>query len=114
MDVRLIKGDIDLMINGVNEVVLGEMIKHYLVIGLIVVFVISFTFFIIKRLGLNSIKKYSIIGASSIFVVFFVFQSFGYNFFIIFSLIEWTTKFIFPWIVLYWLIRAIKIVEKKS
>ncbi|WP_227940387.1 hypothetical protein [Alkalihalobacillus deserti] len=102
------------MINGVNEVVLGEMIKHYLVIGLIIVLVISFTFFIIKRSGLNLIKKYFIIGASSIFVVLFVLQSFGYNFFIIISLIEWTTKFIFPWIVLYWLIRAIKTLEKRK
>ncbi|KOR85724.1 hypothetical protein AM233_18095 [Bacillus sp. FJAT-22058] len=97
----------------VTGVTLVEMIKHYLVIGLIVVLVISLTFYIIRRLGLDSTRKYSIIVASSIFVLFIVLQSFGYNFFIVFSLIEWTTKFVFPWIVLYWLIRAIKTLENR-
>ncbi|MCM3757302.1 hypothetical protein M3197_07340 [Sporosarcina aquimarina] len=27
--------------------------------------------------------------------------------------IEWTTKFILPWVVLYWLIKLIKVLERK-
>ncbi|MDV2685648.1 hypothetical protein RYX56_14885 [Alkalihalophilus lindianensis] len=97
----------------VNGVAFGDWIMHYLVIGLIVALVISIAFFMIRSLDLNALGKYSIIGFSSIIVVFFLLQSFGYNFFIVFSFIEWSTKFVLPWIVLYWLIRAIKIVEKR-
>jgi hypothetical protein len=96
-----------------NGVVVGEIIMRYLVIGLIVALITVFAFFIIMRLDLRSVGKYSIIGVSSIFVVFLLLQSFGYHFFIVFSLIEWLTKFILPWIVLYWLIRAIKMVENR-
>ncbi|WP_368505133.1 hypothetical protein AB3N04_05660 [Alkalihalophilus sp. As8PL] len=96
-----------------NGVVLGEIIMRYLVIGLIVALITVFAFFIIMRLDLNALGKYSIIGVSSIFVLFLLLQSFGYHFFIVFSLIEWLTKFVLPWIILYWLIRAIKIIEKR-
>ena len=33
--------------------------------------------------------------------------------YIIPNVIEWATKFILPWIVLYWIIRLIKNLEKK-
>ncbi len=99
---------------GGHDVYWSGMLYHFIVTGLIVLLVISLTFFIIRRLRLNPMGKYSIIVASTIFVLFTVIRSFGYDFFIIFSFIEWTTKFVFPWIVLYWLIRAIKTLEKRG
>ncbi|WP_232824189.1 hypothetical protein [Paraliobacillus zengyii] len=39
------------------------------------------------------------------------FSSINYSYIIV-SLIEWSTKFIFPWIFLYWFIRLVKTKEK--
>jgi len=30
------------------------------------------------------------------------------------NLIEWATKFVLPWIILYWLIRLVKGIEKNN
>ncbi|GAB3056596.1 hypothetical protein GCM10027286_20330 [Virgibacillus ainsalahensis] len=32
----------------------------------------------------------------------------------IFRLIEWPTMFVLPWIILYWLIRLVKALEKRN
>jgi hypothetical protein len=57
--------------------------------------------------------KYFIIAAGMFAALNVVFPYFGYQFYFILEFVEWTTKFIFPWIVLYWVIRVIKAVEKK-
>jgi hypothetical protein len=60
-----------------------------------------------------SMKNYLIIISVIILGLFITLPFFGIENFIVFSLIEWTTKFVLPWVVLYWLIRAIKVLEKK-
>lgn len=57
-------------------------------------------------------KTNLIIGAVVILGLFLALPLFGIESFILFRLIEWTTKFILPWVVLYWLMRAIKTLEK--
>jgi hypothetical protein len=89
------------------------MLHNFLFVLLIVVFLIAFTLFI-RRRNLNQTQKYSIIAAASLLAFLFVMSYFGYQFYFIFSLIEWATKFVLPWVVLYWLVRAIKVLEKKS
>ncbi|ARK32257.1 hypothetical protein [Halalkalibacter krulwichiae] len=39
---------------------------------------------------------------------------FGYSIYFFLGMIEWATKFILPWIILYWLIRLILSLEKKN
>ncbi|MEC2158485.1 hypothetical protein [Virgibacillus halodenitrificans] len=55
-----------------------------------------------------------IIGIVILLILFIVLPLFGINNFFIFDLIEWATKFVFPWVVLYWLIRTVKYLEKKG
>ncbi|WP_088103084.1 hypothetical protein [Halalkalibacter urbisdiaboli] len=57
-------------------------------------------------------KTYLIIGVV-ILGLFVALPFFGIASSILPSLIEWSTKFILPWVFLYWLIRAIKTLEKK-
>ncbi|MGO4890642.1 hypothetical protein ACJ2A9_23150 [Anaerobacillus sp. MEB173] len=54
-----------------------------------------------------------VIGGVLILGLFLVIQFFGFTNSIIFSAIEWSTKFILPWVFLYWLIRTVKALEKK-
>jgi hypothetical protein len=68
---------------------------------------------ILLRGGILFMKTYLIIGAVVILGLFLALPFFGIASSILFSLIEWTTKFILPWVVLYWLVRAIKTLEKK-
>lgn len=48
------------------------------------------------------------------FIIELILNSFGISISFIPDLIEWITKFVFPWVVLYWLIRAVKTLEKKG
>ncbi|MFA9557625.1 hypothetical protein ACERII_09995 [Evansella sp. AB-rgal1] len=56
--------------------------------------------------------KYSLyfgVGLVVLFVIFISFDYIGYNAFgILVPLIEWGTKFILPWIALYWFIQFVK------
>ena len=36
----------------------------------------------------------------------------GINTTIIFQLIEWSTKFILPWVILYWLVKMVKALDQ--
>lgn len=70
------------------------------------------------RIGSRKIAwKDVIIGLAFIVVLYFTLPSFGVQpNFILFTLMaiaEWITKFILPWIVVYWAIRLIKHLESK-
>ncbi|SDQ82268.1 hypothetical protein SAMN05216232_2162 [Virgibacillus subterraneus] len=53
--------------------------------------------------------RYLFYGTISLVVIFIVLTSLNYNGFgIIVSLFEWTTRFILPWIALYWFIHLVK------
>ena len=57
--------------------------------------------------------KKVIIGIIVLFVLTLLLQLIGINVPILYSpVIEWATKFILPWILLYWIIRFIKNAEK--
>ena len=48
------------------------------------------------------------------FIIELILNSFGISISLIPDLIEWITKFVFPWVVLYWLVRVVKTLEKKG
>ncbi|MBR3118694.1 hypothetical protein [Oceanobacillus profundus] len=54
-----------------------------------------------------------IIGGAILVVLFIILPFFNIESFFLFVLIEWITKFVLPWIALYWLIRGVKALEKK-
>ncbi|KHF39263.1 hypothetical protein [Halalkalibacter okhensis] len=83
-----------------------------LVVLLTILFLIALTLFI-RRISLSRMVKGLIIAAGMFAALSVVFPYFGYQFYFIVGFIEWSTKFIFPWIVLYWVIRGIKALEKK-
>ncbi|TWI58011.1 hypothetical protein [Halalkalibacter nanhaiisediminis] len=59
--------------------------------------------------------KKLIIGIIVLFALWFVLPFFGINTsYIIPYVIEWSTKFILPWLVLYWLVRLVKAFEKNK
>lgn len=59
--------------------------------------------------GLSNI----LIGIVVVFVISLIIELIGINVSsVVPKFIEWATKFIFPWIVLYWLIRLVKALEK--
>ncbi|MYL49990.1 hypothetical protein GLV98_10870 [Halobacillus litoralis] len=62
-------------------------------------------------------RKDLIIGLAFILVLYFTLPQFGVNPYFIFltlmAIVEWVTKFVLPWIVLYWAIRVIKSWESK-
>ncbi|MCK0470159.1 hypothetical protein [Halalkalibacter sp. APA_J-10(15)] len=49
-----------------------------------------------------------------LFALFIIFPLFGIDYRLLFEAIEWGTKFLLPWLALYWLIRAVKQFEKLS
>ena len=49
-----------------------------------------------------------------LFIISLFLNSFGISTSFIPVLIEWTTKFVLPWVISYWLIRAVKNLEKKG
>ncbi|MFD4820534.1 hypothetical protein [Peribacillus butanolivorans] len=57
--------------------------------------------------------KNLIIGIIVLLVIWLILPLFNINSsYLIPNVIEWATKFILPWIVLYWIIRLIKNLEK--
>lgn len=54
-----------------------------------------------------------IIGGAVLVVLFIILPFFNIESFFLFVLIEWITKFVLPWIALYWLNRGVKALEKK-
>lgn len=58
-------------------------------------------------------KKNIIIGVGILLALWLILGLVGINSsYVIPNVIEWTTKFILPWIFLYWLIRLTKSLEK--
>ncbi|GIN86274.1 hypothetical protein J6TS2_26600 [Heyndrickxia sporothermodurans] len=56
-----------------------------------------------------------IIGIISVIAIWFILNLFGINStYVIPNSVEWATKFILPWIILYWLIRLVKNLEKNN
>jgi len=86
-----------------------HVLVHFIIIWLIVTLIAY-----IKKTSINSKIKYYLNIAAIVSVFLTVLHYIGYEFYIIFSLIEWATKFVLPWVVLYWLVRAIKVFEKKG
>ena len=59
--------------------------------------------------------KKLIIGIIVLFALWLVLPFFGINTsYIIPYVIEWSTKFILPWLVLYWIVRLVKAFEKNN
>lgn len=59
--------------------------------------------------------KKLIIGIIVLFAFWLVSPFFGINTsYVIPYVIEWSTKFILPWLVLYWIIRLVKAFEKNK
>ena len=55
------------------------------------------------------------IGIIVLFVLWLILPFIGINTsYVIPNLIEWATKFILPWIILYWIIRLVKCLEKSK
>ena len=92
-----------------NEIDWVNVLVHFIIIWLIVIFIAY-----IRKTSLNSAEKHFINIAAIIFVFLTILHFFGYEISIIFSLVEWATKFVLPWVALYWLVRAIKVLDKKS
>lgn len=82
---------------------------HFIIIWLIVILIAY-----IKKTSLNAKIKYYLNIAAIVSVFLTVLHFIGYEFYIIFNLIEWATKFVLPWVALYWLVKAIKVFEKKG
>lgn len=50
-----------------------------------------------------------------VLILWLIFELIGVNMpYIVPSLLEWITQFILPWIILYWLIRLVKGIEKRN
>ena len=92
-----------------NEIDWVNVLVHFIIIWLIAIFIAY-----IRKTSLNSTEKYFINIAAIIVVFLTVLNFFGYQISIIFRLIEWATKFVLPWLALYWLVRAIKVLDKKG
>ncbi|ADU29211.1 hypothetical protein [Evansella cellulosilytica] len=53
--------------------------------------------------------KYLLYGTVGVLVIFIGLNSFGFNSFVILmDTIEWSTRYILPWIALYWFIQYVK------
>jgi len=68
---------------------------------------------LINKLKIKQVVKYYMIAGFIILALSLVVTFFGYSFITLFSYIEWMTKFLLPWLVLYWLVRAIKVLERR-
>lgn len=91
------------------EINWGNIIIHFVFLWLITLFTAY-----IKKTSLDPKTKYYFNIAAIVLVFLTVLHFIGYEFYIIFSLIEWATKFILPWVALYWVVRLIKVFEAKS
>ncbi|GGK08249.1 hypothetical protein GCM10007063_33300 [Lentibacillus kapialis] len=52
--------------------------------------------------------KYLLYGVIGVVLIFFILTLLGYNVFYIIAAFEWVTRYIFPWIALYWFIQFVK------
>jgi len=93
----------------------AQLIIFAIVILVIVLTVLAFreTFKEFKQIDKKSIL-YIITDILLLLLLWFVLDFVGVNItYVVPILIEWATKFILPWILLYWFIRLIKSLEKK-
>ena len=58
--------------------------------------------------------KNIIIGIIVLFALWFILPFIGFTSDAFPNAIEWATKFILPWIILYWIIRLVKVLEKSK
>ncbi|WP_226666271.1 hypothetical protein [Metabacillus litoralis] len=86
-----------------------NVIEHFIIIWLIVIF---FTY--INKTSLPAKTKDYVQLAAILFILLTILHFMGFELYITFRLIEWATKFVLPWVALYWLVRLIKVFEKKS
>ena len=95
----------------------GAIIVQLLVI-LIVIAVISLivyaTRLLLKRSGISKSKINIITAVVILIVLWFSLDFLGISVsFLVPGLIEWATKFILPWVLLYWFVRLIKVLERR-
>src|SRR5699024_3334094 len=93
----------------------AQLIIFAIVILVIVLTVLAFreTFKEFKQIDKKSIL-YIITDILLLLLLWFVLDFVGVNItYVVPILIEWATKFILPWILLYWFIRLIKSLKKK-
>lgn len=62
----------------------------------------------------ESKMKNIIIGIIVFFALWFILPFIGFTRDVLPNVIEWATKFILPWIILYWIIRLVKVLEKSK
>lgn len=56
-----------------------------------------------------------IIAIVALFLIWGIPSFYGYDALsIMFNVLEWSTKFILPWVMLYWVIRLVKILDKSK
>ncbi|WP_010530585.1 hypothetical protein [Lentibacillus jeotgali] len=102
-----------------NEIVwsdiIFQLITFVILILTIVLIVLAFRETIKRSKQIDNIPIINIvIDIALILLLWFVLDFMNVNIsYVVPNLIEWATKFILPWIGLYWLIRLIKIFEKK-
>lgn len=93
----------------------AQLIIFAILILVIILTILAFreTFKEFKQIDKKSII-YIITDIVLLLLLWFVLDFVGVNItYVVPILIEWATKFILPWILLYWLIRLIKSLEKK-
>ncbi|WP_010530536.1 hypothetical protein [Lentibacillus jeotgali] len=101
-----------------NEIMWGDIIFQLLVL-LILVMIVGLIVSAVRILSKRSSRMNESVTNIIITIVFLVALWFALDFigvepsYVVPNLIEWTTKFILPWVVLYWFIRLIKSLEKK-
>ncbi|GAB4075048.1 hypothetical protein GCM10028778_25510 [Barrientosiimonas marina] len=52
--------------------------------------------------------KYLLYGIIIVVLIFFILELSGYNPFYVITAFEWITRYIFPWIALYWFIQFVR------
>ncbi|WP_078551582.1 hypothetical protein [Bacillus alkalicellulosilyticus] len=88
-------------------------LSEFLIVILVVLAVIVVILYV-RKLDITHTLKYIIISIAIVIGLYLIMSVFNYTFYSIFHFIEWMTKYILPWVVLYWLVRAIKAYETKS
>lgn len=102
-----------------SEIVWSDVTFQFItIVILILIIVLIVSAFRLMTKRSKQIDKKSIINIiidiALILVLWFVLEIIGvHTSYVVPKIIEWATKFILPWIVLYWLIRLIKRLEKK-
>ncbi|MFD2926281.1 hypothetical protein [Halobacillus naozhouensis] len=102
-----------------NEIVWSDIVVQLITFAIliltIVLIVLAFRETIKRSKQIDNMPIiYIVIDIALILLLWFVLDFIGVNIsYVVPNLMEWATKFILPWIVLYWLIRLIKSFEKK-